>query len=172
MDAIFQIKKADGSTLVTSRILILDFNACNTFGCQCAGRSLCFTTKIVCPVLGIREAIVDRKRRALLAVTLNGVFISYGPDTPVKLIELPTMDEGRMETSVHKAHDLVIKVDGQEFQTQKRILAEQSDVFSTMFSVLMKENKTGVLEIVDMTAKGVEALLVYFHNGQLNVFKD
>ena len=61
--------------------------------------------------------------------------------------------------------DVTITCDGKEFRAHKVILATQSPVFKKMFEIDMKERRSGVIEVSDITPAVMSDLLAYLYTG-------
>ena len=61
--------------------------------------------------------------------------------------------------------DVTITCGGKEFRAHKLILASQSPVFKKMFEIDMKERRSGVIEVPDITPAVMSDLLAYLYTG-------
>ena len=61
--------------------------------------------------------------------------------------------------------DVTITCGGKEFRAHKLILASQSPVFKKMFEIDMKERRSGVIEVSDITPTVMSDLLAYLYTG-------
>ena len=61
--------------------------------------------------------------------------------------------------------DVTITCGGKEFRAHKLILASQSPVFKKMFEIDMKERRSGVIEVPDITPAVMSDLLAYLYIG-------
>ena len=61
--------------------------------------------------------------------------------------------------------DVTITCDGKEFRAHKVILASQSPVFKKMLEIDMKEKRSGVIEVPDITPAVMSDLLAYLYTG-------
>ena len=61
--------------------------------------------------------------------------------------------------------DVTITCGGKEFRAHKVILASQSPVFKKMFEIDMKERRSGVIEVPDITPAVISDLLAYLYTG-------
>ena len=61
--------------------------------------------------------------------------------------------------------DVTITCGGKEFRAHKVILASQSPVFKKMFEIDMKERRSGVIEVPDITPAVMSDLLAYLYIG-------
>ena len=61
--------------------------------------------------------------------------------------------------------DVTITCGGKEFRAHKVILASQSPVFKKMFEIDMKERRSGVIEVPDITPAVMSDLLAYLYTG-------
>ena len=61
--------------------------------------------------------------------------------------------------------DVTITCGGKEFRAHKVILASQSPVFKKMFEIDMKEKRSGVIEVPDITPAVMSDLLAYLYTG-------
>ena len=61
--------------------------------------------------------------------------------------------------------DVTITCGGKKFRAHKVILASQSPVFKKMFEIDMKERRSGVIEVPDITPAVMSDLLAYLYTG-------
>ena len=61
--------------------------------------------------------------------------------------------------------DVTITCGGKEFRAHKLILASQSPVFKKMFEIDMRERRSGVIEVPDITPAVMSDLLAYLYTG-------
>ena len=61
--------------------------------------------------------------------------------------------------------DVTITCGGKEFRAHKVILASQSPVFKKMLEIDMKERRSGVIEVPDITPAVMSDLLAYLYTG-------
>ena len=61
--------------------------------------------------------------------------------------------------------DVTITCDGKKFRAHKLILASQSPVFKKMFEIDMRERRSGVIEVPDITPAVMSDLLAYLYTG-------
>ena len=61
--------------------------------------------------------------------------------------------------------DTVIKCDDKEFKVHRAILASQSPVFRAMFETDMKEKRSGIIEVSDITPAVMSDLVTYLYSG-------
>lgn len=64
--------------------------------------------------------------------------------------------------------DVVLNVNGREFEAHKIILASRSPVFNAMFTSKMKENSKNIVDIEDISEDVFEELLSYIYTGEVN----
>ena len=68
--------------------------------------------------------------------------------------------------------DVIISVAGCEFKVHKAILSARSPVFAAMFKNAMKESKTGIIKIYDVSQCAMKELLRFMYTGKvLNIDK-
>ncbi|KAK3101560.1 hypothetical protein FSP39_004490 [Pinctada imbricata] len=68
--------------------------------------------------------------------------------------------------------DVKLKVGDEDFKAHREVLSEASDYFSAMFSVDMKEKKQDVIELKEISPKGIAAILDYFYHGYVTLEPD
>lgn len=59
--------------------------------------------------------------------------------------------------------------DGEDFQVHRLILAKQSEFFSKLFTVDMKEKETKSVKFEDVNAATLEKVLKFIYTGEMNV---
>lgn len=64
-----------------------------------------------------------------------------------------------------KRSDVILKVDKEEFPAHKIILEARSSVFAVMFGDDTEEEKTGVVNIIDVHPDGLKIALSYIYTG-------
>ncbi|KAG8184549.1 hypothetical protein JTE90_012638 [Oedothorax gibbosus] len=67
-----------------------------------------------------------------------------------------------------KFSDVILSVEGKEFCVHKAILAARSPVFAAMFEHDMEESKQNRVEITDMEADVLKALLQFIYTGRVH----
>lgn len=65
-----------------------------------------------------------------------------------------------------KFSDVILSVNGTEFNAHKSILAARSEVFSAMFEHEMEEKKQNRVEIVDMDESVLSEMLKFIYTGR------
>lgn len=70
--------------------------------------------------------------------------------------------------SLYKAEvftDAIIKCEGREFKVHRAVLGAQSPVFKTMFQIDMKEKRSNMIDISDITPAAISDLIAYLYTG-------
>ena len=75
------------------------------------------------------------------------------------------------EVDLLKFSDVTLHCQGQEFSFIKLVLASQSEVFEAMFTHDTKGRRTSSVEIKDVTADTVKAMLEFIRNATINAEK-
>jgi len=68
--------------------------------------------------------------------------------------------------------DVILRVDGEEIQAHRALLATQSPVFKAMFEHEMKESTDGIVDIVDTNPEIFKLFLEYCYTSVLPVMQD
>ena len=66
-----------------------------------------------------------------------------------------------------KDHDVVLKVGGKKIKAHRNLLCIRSRVFEAMFQTIMKETESGCVEIRDIDAETVQAMIGYMYTGKV-----
>lgn len=99
-------------------------------------------------------------------------FPAHLADFDQKSITLLRSDLGKMrENAFSLSKDTSTKViskDGIEYSVNRAMLSARSPVFERMFQSKMKESRTGVIQLNDISSKSVNSLLHYIYTGSLH----
>ena len=120
-----------------------------------------------------REDLFDGRKGYIENDTLRiacQVEVKEGPKSKVPAIQIQ-QDLMKMLESTELS-DVTIKCQGKEFYCSKAVLGARSEVSKSMFTTGMKESRTGIVEIEDVSPEALKEVLMFLYTDMTYQFKE
>ena len=98
------------------------------------------------------------------------VEVQEGPRS--KVLEIQIQQDLLKMLESTEFSDITIKCQGKEFYCSKAVLGARSEVFKTMFLTDMKESRTGIIEIEDVSPEALKEVLIFLYTDMTYQYKE
>jgi len=120
-----------------------------------------------------KETYVFKKFPKNLELTIKIEYCAFDEQSshkkPIEHIDILRKKMYALADPEYSDVTLVCKLEGSKLKCHKLILAAQSPVFDKMFKNFSKEANTGVVEIEDLSAATINALVKYIYTEELSI---